>query len=298
MHKHRRKPSNKSDETISNSTCSSAVIQLFRNFALELEEKQDRYERLVKIGRDITVESKRLIFFLHSHRRGTEDGENVLREGKTRLINIVKFQFSKILKELEDRDIHQYLRAFSFGVQEFIEAFSFYHFLVTETLLTFEEVKDFLECNSQIQTQTNVPSDGDSKDFDKIEPPLSSSPPKTLNTNWIVPHNHCIITMLDYVLGLNDLTGELMRYSINQVANGEIPAAFDICRFMTNLYSGMLSVSLNSREYSRKMFTVIQSVKKVEMACYTVRVRGSEMPKKLIFSVLEDENVCEDDTHF
>lgn len=144
MHKHRRKPSNKSDETISNSTCSSAVIQLFRNFALELEEKQDRYERLVKIGRDITVESKRLIFFLHSHRRfvpileeyilsqisfsrnhsskklalfyrGTEDGENVLREGKTRLINIVKFQFSKILKELEDRDIHQYLRAFSFG---------------------------------------------------------------------------------------------------------------------------------------------------------------------------------------
>lgn len=169
---------------------------------------------------------------------------------------------------------------------------------MTETLLTFEEVKDFLECNSQYQTQTNVPSDGDSKDLDKIEPPVSSSPPKTLNTNWIVPHNHCIITMLDYVLGLNDLTGELMRYSINQVANGEIPAAFDICRFMTNLYSGMLSVSLNSREYSRKMFTVIQSVKKVEMACYTVRVRGSEMPKKLIFSVLEDENVCEDDTHF
>lgn len=46
--------------------------------------------------------------------RGTE-GDKVLHEAKTRLINIVKYQFSKILKELDDRDIHQYLRAFSFG---------------------------------------------------------------------------------------------------------------------------------------------------------------------------------------
>lgn len=185
------------------------------------------------------------------------------------------------------------------GVQEFIEAFSFYHFLVTETLLTFEEVLNFLESNSQFQTQTNVPSSGDSTDLDKIEePPTSCLPAEKQKTSWIEPVNHRIITMVDYVLGLNDLTGELMRYSINQVANGEIPAAFDICRFMTNLYTGMLSVSFNSREYSRKMFTVIQSVKKVEMACYTVRVRGSEMPEKMIFSVLEDENICDDDSHF
>lgn len=69
MHKYRKKPPNKSAENTSDSTPTSVVIQLFKNFASELEEKQDRHERLVKISRDITVESKRLIFFLHSHRR-------------------------------------------------------------------------------------------------------------------------------------------------------------------------------------------------------------------------------------
>lgn len=180
------------------------------------------------------------------------------------------------------------------GVQEFIEAFSFYHFLLTETLLTFEEVQDFLESNSQFQTETSVPETGDSTELDLIEQPTTDLPSKTLKSSWIEPRNHFIITMVDYVLGLNDLTGELMRYAINQVANGEIVAAFDLCRFLTNLYTGMLSVSFNSREYSRKMYTAIQSVRKVEMACYTVRVRGSEFPEKMIFSVLEDENICDD----
>lgn len=42
------------------------IIQSFRGYALELTDKQDRNERIVKISRDITIESKRIIFLLHN----------------------------------------------------------------------------------------------------------------------------------------------------------------------------------------------------------------------------------------
>lgn len=96
--------------------------------------------------------------------------------------------------------------------------------------------------------------------------------------------------MIDYVLGVSDLTGELMRYCINQVAAGRNKIAFDTCRFLTNLYTGMLGVACRSRDYNRKMYTFVQSVRKVEMACYTVKVRGTEMPKHMIFDVLDNHD--------
>lgn len=42
------------------------VIKSFRQYALELDDKHDRYERILKQSRDITIESKRLIFLLHT----------------------------------------------------------------------------------------------------------------------------------------------------------------------------------------------------------------------------------------
>ena len=48
---------------------SSEIVEQLRICAQELEEKQDRYERVVKISRDITIDSKRLIFYLHTYQK-------------------------------------------------------------------------------------------------------------------------------------------------------------------------------------------------------------------------------------
>lgn len=45
---------------------SNAIIINFRQYAKELDDKHDRYERIVKHSRDITIESKRIIFLLHT----------------------------------------------------------------------------------------------------------------------------------------------------------------------------------------------------------------------------------------
>lgn len=42
------------------------VMNIFKQCAKELDDKQDRYEKIVKFGRDITIESKRIIFLLHT----------------------------------------------------------------------------------------------------------------------------------------------------------------------------------------------------------------------------------------
>lgn len=42
------------------------VLEQFRLYAEELDDKHDRHERIVKLSRDITIESKRIIFLLHT----------------------------------------------------------------------------------------------------------------------------------------------------------------------------------------------------------------------------------------
>jgi len=44
---------------------SNTISPIFRLFQAELDGKHDKYERLVKLSRDITVVSKRIIFSLH-----------------------------------------------------------------------------------------------------------------------------------------------------------------------------------------------------------------------------------------
>lgn len=64
-----RKPNHRSDtKKIDAETENSdnPVIQSFRKYAMELDDKHDRYERIVKLSRDVTIESKRIIFLLHS----------------------------------------------------------------------------------------------------------------------------------------------------------------------------------------------------------------------------------------
>ncbi|KAL3286524.1 hypothetical protein HHI36_001029 [Cryptolaemus montrouzieri] len=53
-------------EVLSNIDENNEVIKMFLDFSKELDDKHDRYERIVKLSRDITIESKRIIFTLHS----------------------------------------------------------------------------------------------------------------------------------------------------------------------------------------------------------------------------------------
>jgi len=91
---------------------------------------------------------------------------------------------------------------------------------------------------------------------------------------------------MEYVLGLADLTGELMRLAIGSIGRGDVVAPFELCQFIQSIYTAFLSFGSRSRDLLSKFAVLRQSMRKVEDACYALQVRGSEMPKHLLADVV------------
>ena len=91
------------------------VIQaFFYDCSKKLDTHHDRYERLVKLSRDITIESKRVIFLLHR----VQDDVSKLKltaEAEAKLQLVINTSWNRVAKELAGQDPNHYLRAYSPG---------------------------------------------------------------------------------------------------------------------------------------------------------------------------------------
>ena len=106
----------------------------------------------------------------------------------------------------------RFLRAFSPGLQEYLECVSFLEFLENGTLLTKEKAEaDLLKSNAKVH-QLFLP-----------------------NSSKGIPF---IITDKDYLSGIADLTGELMRLCINTVPSGNHEFCNKITAFVRFIYDG------------------------------------------------------------
>lgn len=255
-----RKPEDKRQTDVDESL---PVVKMFRAFQVELDDRYDRYERLVKLGRDVTIESKRIIFLLHRIIRDNQK-DKILAEADQKLCELSMFTLREIATELRGQSYYLYLRAFSPGIQEYVEAVTYFHYIKDGHLVTLDEIHKALVYIEQAEEAES----------EMANEPASQSPPGKFSLE---------ITPLDYMLGVADLTGELMRKCINAVGQGNLEEPFVLCRFLRDVYTGFLGFGNTAgREMSRKVWTLFQSVRKVENACYTIKVRGSEMPSHML----------------
>ncbi|CAI5770536.1 translin-associated protein X isoform X1 [Podarcis lilfordi] len=246
----------------------SAMTLSFKAFQVELDTKHDKYERLVKLSRDITIESKRVIFLLHRI-TSAPNGEEILMESETKL-DLVRQKIKQVAQELMGEDMYQFHRAISPGLQEYVEAVSFQYFIKTRSLVSIEEI------NRQL-----IFSEEDKEEEAK---PSSDCHNKQHNTSSLK------VTPVDYLLGVADLTGELMRMCINSVGNGDIDTPFELSQFLRQIYDGFSYIgNTGPYEVSKKLYTLKQSLAKVENACYTLKVRGSEIPKHMLADVFSSK---------
>lgn len=162
-----------------------------------------------------------------------------------------------IVPDLEGMNFWRYHRQVSPGVQEYMEAVSFQHYLETQRLIAFQDA------------QSKLPQGI----------PLSED---------------------DYLLGIFDLTGELMRFAITRMAiNGKTPGdrslgieaetrgifegrnsmVIDLRSLRTNFEALDPKRSMSSKEIDKKIDVMKASVEKVENSVYGMIVRGSERPK-------------------
>ena len=104
-----------------------------------MDKRHDKKERLVKLSRDITIESKRIIFLLHrikqlpeeekekseekaislddntSSDNKAEEAEKIFQEADGRLKELETDLWKQIAAELADEDNFFYLRAYTGG---------------------------------------------------------------------------------------------------------------------------------------------------------------------------------------
>ncbi|XP_063773761.1 translin-associated protein X isoform X2 [Pseudophryne corroboree] len=229
-------------------------------FQQELDARHDKYERLVKLGRDTTIESKRTIFILHRV-ISEPNKDEVLKEAKKKLDSI-REKIRQMAKELLGEDMYQYHRAFTSGLQEYVEAVTFQHFIKNRTLLSLHDINKGLIFEN-MESTTNIDSLGQEE--------------REANALSLQ------ITSVDYLLGVADLTGELMRLCISSVGNGDIDTPFQLTQFLREIFDGFAYIgNTGPYEISRKLYALKQSLSKVENACYTLKVRGSEIPKHML----------------
>lgn len=102
---------------------------------------------------------------------------------------IIEDQYKAISADLQGLNAYRYSHNITGGNQEFMEALSFHHYLETQLVIPQEEAQ------ARITSMCGAP-----------DTPV-------------------LLTPEDYILGICDMTGELMRFSVTSMAtNGKLPA--------------------------------------------------------------------------
>ncbi len=267
----------------------------FKAYQEELDCKHDKYERLVKLSRDCTIVSKRTIFLLHRI-SGETDKSKILLEAETKLHEVLN-NFKEIASELVGEDPGKYHRAYSPGVQEFIEALSYLVFLKNGSLISLEDAQEHLTFRRNVTQVAMVVDEAEklSKD-ESIE--------GEFEVEEVVIHK-VPLESVDFVLGIADLTGELMRMCVNAIGSGTLSQPFKLLLFVRAVYCAFSSLRPVSREIPQKLRVLRNSLEKIEHVCYTLRIRGSEVPKHMLLDVVtsysstynttEDKEACDFD---
>ncbi|KAK5111152.1 hypothetical protein LTR62_005352 [Meristemomyces frigidus] len=246
----------------------SPFMSMFETFRSELDEHHDRRERIIKASRDITAASKKMsvpIFTLQRIRALNQPLPPHATKSNKQYHDTIKTQFAAVSRDLQGLNTYRYSRQITGGCQEWMEAASFQHYLETATLVTYEDASQVLRA------------------LDENGPGIELSPE-------------------DYVLGIYDMTGELMRFAITAMAtSGELPKISNtqgddmdvdgkataqqrsVLTDMRELRSGLEGLDAGfgpfAKDAEKKMEVMRQSVEKVERALYGLVVRGAERPK-------------------
>jgi len=171
-----------------------------------------------------------------------------------------------------------------------MESLLFQHYLATQTLLSFSDsLKELHRLSAplgeaQKSKDSTSPGDGAGTVTEAMQIDTGSS-------DADLQGQTIDLTPEDYLLGVFDMTGELMRFAITSIAtSGSLPSSTSEAQRtpLTDLQSFRRLLSMFdygeraggfARDSSKKLEVTLQSVEKVERAMYGLVVRGSERPK-------------------
>ncbi|PHH63063.1 hypothetical protein CDD81_6308 [Ophiocordyceps australis] len=222
---------------------------MFSSFCDELDQHYDRKERIIKASRDVTAHAKKIIFALQRVKQlNCEFPASTQKDVDAHMASIAQL-LASIAPDLGPLNRYRYawqLRC----MEELVEALSFAHYLRHQRIISPPEL------------QAAMPV-----------VPGATDAPLTLSEH-------------DYLYGLFDLFGELMRFAtvrrdkvLPAGKEGEEETHRPLLRDMQQLACAFeLLPPQSGKDFGQKMDVMRQSVCKVEMLGYGLVVRGSERP--------------------
>jgi predicted translin family RNA/ssDNA-binding protein len=199
------------------------------------------------------------------------------------------------------RQYYIHRRSVSPGLQEFIEALVFREFLLKERLPTLNEVCELISNpapeehrpSSVRPAGENQPggrgggrgkrkrdaetggSTGNQPEVEQETPPPAPEAVATDESRVDV-----CVGEEDFLLGILDIGGELMRMATNLTSRGEFDAAVRVTEFLKAFEAEVskLSEAELSREFKFKKKALLQSVRKVEKLAFEFELRRVEFP--------------------
>lgn len=219
----------------------------FAEIASSLDAFNDRRERVVKASRDTTRDSKKVIFALLRYTPATRD--TTLAAGGDALLAIRTVIAARIAKEVDAEMYPELQRSFSGGIQEYVEAAVLHAYLRDGRLVSQKtlsaEVAD--ACRAEGTFEMHV-DEG------------------------------------DYVLGVADTTGELMRLATMAGGKGDFETCEGVRVFlntMVMLFEGIKLPGRAARDLRFKMGVMKTSYAKVELLCFNLCMRRAEFGNTL-----------------
>lgn len=99
-----------------------------------------------------------------------------------------------------------------------------------------------------------------------------------------------LLTPDDYLLGIADLTGEVMRYAINSIGAAQHSTAVEACAFLREVRNEFELLRNAVRGLDKKLDVMKTCLNRVEDACYAIQVRGSEYPPEMYADIINSFN--------
>ncbi|GAA5974151.1 hypothetical protein JCM11641_003467 [Rhodosporidiobolus odoratus] len=265
----------------------TVLLDSFQTYRTELDTHYAQRERVVKLSRDITALSKQLIFALHRIASG-RPREGVMKEARGKMGELSGL-FGKLQGEVRGEAFWRYERSVSPGIQEYLEGYTFYHYLEHQTLPSLSE------CQASLLPPPAASAPAPVADPAAV-PLKDNEPSESRPTAEVQAEPYVLVTVEDYLGGVADLTGELMRLAIASVgrnlsdslgSNGGGPGGKEgkdgdfadieyIGRVVREIKGEMDPLAIHCRWLPKKLQVLDQSLAKIENASYNLRIRGAE----------------------